>query len=497
MRFLLLFLFAMQLMAANVVKEVSSENLWMEVHLNDFKDISELILPDASRVQYEYKDRRLAKIIRLNALGEEMYTQTYQWEEAQLISETGWFTTRYIYDDKNRIIAKINPWYQGTIEYDSAGQVIQVGDRIYAYDHFGQITSEEGYFHTAYDDRCNLIEFNGRHIQIDEQNQIVGVDYDSCGNLLREGFLYDEKNQLIEAGGKSYAYDSYGRRIQKESTSYLYLGYEEIGSFENGQCKTLQIPGLGGAIAIEIDGKPYAPVIDAQGIVRKLIDPITNSVYKEVDSDIFGGGLTDAIPYAYRGKRYDPETGLIYFGLRYYDPVQHRWLTRDPLGTIDHDNLYQYVYNNPLLYWDPTGGTFWGYVGGLCQIAAGGAIIAGGFGLELATFGGFTIGLGITTGTGAVLIGHGLATTTYHAQDPLFGSRSMGGSYITSKNDPGCPQSREVQDKQFKDAVKKLEKELGKKLKPDEVRELHDHVSGQGYGYHELVEEGYWLLGGS
>jgi YD repeat-containing protein len=25
----------------------------------------------------------------------------------------------------------------------------------------------------------------------------------------------------------------------------------------------------------------------------------------------------------------------------------------------------------------------------------------------------------------------------------------------------------------------------------------YDHVSGQGYGYHELVEEGYWLLGGS
>ena len=71
------------------------------------------------------------------------------------------------------------------------------------------------------------------------------------------------------------------------------------------------------------------------------------------------------------------------------------------------------------------------------------------------------------------------------------------GLYTVSKNDPGCPQSREVQDKQFKDAVKELEKQLGKKLGPSEVRELHDHVSGQGYGYHELVEEGYWLLGGS
>jgi HD-GYP domain-containing protein (c-di-GMP phosphodiesterase class II) len=54
-----------------------------------------------------------------------------------------------------------------------------------------------------------------------------------------------------------------------------------------------------------------------------------------------------------------------------------------------------------------------------------------------------------------------------------------------------------VQDKQFKDAVKELEKKLGKKLDPSEVRELHDHISGQGYGYHELIEEGYRLLGGS
>jgi len=29
----------------------------------------------------------------------------------------------------------------------------------------------------------------------------------------------------------------------------------------HGQCKTLKVPGIGGPIAIEIEGKPYAPVI--------------------------------------------------------------------------------------------------------------------------------------------------------------------------------------------------------------------------------------------
>ncbi len=43
--------------------------------------------------------------------------------------------------------------------------------------------------------------------------------------------------------------------------------------------------------------------------------------------------------------------------------------------------------------------------------------MAGGFALEVTTIGGFTIGIGVMTSTGAALIGTGLATITYHAQD--------------------------------------------------------------------------------
>ena len=123
--------------------------------------------------------------------------------------------------------------------------------------------------------------------------------------------------------------------------------------------------------------------------------------------------------------------------------------------------------------------------------------MAGGFALEVVTIGGFTIGLGVTTSTGAMLMGLGLATTTYHAQDISFNSRSTGGSYTVSKNDPGSPQSRETQQEQADDAKKAIEKLLGRKLSPKEHDKFHDHVTGQGYGYHEMVEEGYWLLGGS
>ncbi len=40
-----------------------------------------------------------------------------------------------------------------------------------------------------------------------------------------------------------------------------------------------------------------------------------------------------------------------------------------------------------------------------------------------------------------------------------------------------------------------IARDLGRKqLTKDEEQKFHDHVTKQGYNYHELVEEGYWLF---
>jgi RHS repeat-associated protein len=162
------------------------------------------------------------------------------------------------------------------------------------------------------------------------------------------------ESQLVQAEGETFVYDALGRRLEQGNVSYLYIGDEEIGAFENHKPKELKIPGAT-PIAIEIGGKPYFPIQDAQGTIRFLIDSDTKEIVQQNDSDAFGVGLTDAIPYAYAGKRYDPKLGLVYFGKRYYDPTFRRWLTADPIGPEDHSNLYQYVFNNPLRYQDPNG----------------------------------------------------------------------------------------------------------------------------------------------
>lgn len=68
--------------------------------------------------------------------------------------------------------------------------------------------------------------------------------------------------------------------------------------------------------------------------------------------------------YVYTGKEYDAETGLIYFGGRYYAPELGRWITPDPLYLNEptkavenpiSSNLYTYVRNNPINLIDPNG----------------------------------------------------------------------------------------------------------------------------------------------
>jgi len=60
-------------------------------------------------------------------------------------------------------------------------------------------------------------------------------------------------------------------------------------------------------------------------------------------------------PFQFSTKRYDAQTGLVYYGYRFYSPIQGRWINRDPLGESGGMNLYRFVGNSPLNYIDPNG----------------------------------------------------------------------------------------------------------------------------------------------
>ena len=64
-------------------------------------------------------------------------------------------------------------------------------------------------------------------------------------------------------------------------------------------------------------------------------------------------------PYKFNGKEQDEETGLCYYGARYYDPRTSVWLSVDPLAE-KYPNVGSYVYcaGSPVKYIDPDGAQF-------------------------------------------------------------------------------------------------------------------------------------------
>jgi RHS repeat-associated protein len=61
---------------------------------------------------------------------------------------------------------------------------------------------------------------------------------------------------------------------------------------------------------------------------------------------VAGGLYADALPFHFSTKFTDPESGLNYYGYRFYDARDGRWLNRDPIAESGGVNLYGMVGNN-------------------------------------------------------------------------------------------------------------------------------------------------------
>lgn len=61
-------------------------------------------------------------------------------------------------------------------------------------------------------------------------------------------------------------------------------------------------------------------------------------------------------PYLFNGKEFDEETGLYYYGARYYDARLSLWMSVDPLQEkYPSYSTYCYTFVNPVRFIDPTG----------------------------------------------------------------------------------------------------------------------------------------------
>ncbi len=99
---------------------------------------------------------------------------------------------------------------------------------------------------------------------------------------------------------------------------------------------------------------------DRMGSITSVIDTTAGAVAAAYTYDSFGTRTQHAGSlfqfYGYTGREEDPESGLLHYRARAYDPNAGQFLQRDPLGFAAGDlNLYAYVWNDPYNWSDPSG----------------------------------------------------------------------------------------------------------------------------------------------
>lgn len=245
----------------------------------------------------------------------------------------------------------------------------------YAYDSFGNIT-KYGSFQPTYN----------------AKNQMNGFAYDAAGNLLQTGttaLTWDAESRLSAAGGAAYLYDAGGNRVESTGvgiTHTVYFNGRPMARYANGQWTDLIYgpQGLIAEVAGQESAEPQYRLADHLGTLvgnlakNNVGQPVlTNLMDYTPFGQVFSGNTPD--PFFFTGKERDAESGLDYFGARYYASGVGRWMSPDwvekpeavpyaDLANPQSLNLYQYVNNNPLSRSDADG-----HCWPLCTIVAGAA----------------------------------------------------------------------------------------------------------------------------
>ncbi|MFT3744386.1 MAG: RHS repeat-associated core domain-containing protein [Pyrinomonadaceae bacterium] len=189
----------------------------------------------------------------------------------------------------------------------------------------------------------------------------TNYNYDAAGNLRRVS--------LPSGTTIDYVIDGMDRRVGKRVNGTLTQGF-----LYQGQLQIAAELTSSGAVASRFvyasrsnvpdfmlkNGQIYRLIYDNVGSVRLVVDVSSGNVAQRIDYDEFGVVLQDTNPgfqpFGFAGGLYDPQTKLVRFGTRDYDPEAGRWTLKDPILFAGGEaNLYRYCANDPINFVDPDG----------------------------------------------------------------------------------------------------------------------------------------------
>lgn len=252
--------------------------------------------------------------------------------------------------------------------------------------------------------------------------------YDADGNLTNDlawQYTWDGENRLLSVENLStlpnpsrekvsWTYDPLGRRItQTVCTNWNGTAYTSTNTIKllldgwrcvaelnsaNSLLRTYAwgldlsgtldgAGGVGGLLWMKPNGgAAHFAAYDGNGNVVALVDGSSGSVSARYEFDPFGGTLriTGAgtiakdNPFRFSTKRTEDNCELVLFESRAYSPNGGRWISRDWIGEGGALNIYGFVQNNPLSYYDYLGREgYWSDVAATAQGIGQGALSVG------------------------------------------------------------------------------------------------------------------------
>jgi RHS repeat-associated protein len=236
-----------------------------------------------------------------------------------------------------------------------------------------------------YDANGNLTNYAGATFTYDDENRLAMVE--DVNHAYRWAYLYDGMGRLrirqqyqwqnvgppwaptyiwIATLEWRYLYD--GRRVIQERTA---SGTIPTYSYTRGTDLSGSLEGAGGIGGLLAHSQDYASSngnwythnyyhADGNGNITYLVDS-SQALAASYRYDPYGntisssGSLASANVYRFSSKEIHANSGLYYYGYRWYAPNLQRWLNRDPIQEQGGLNLYCFLLNNPSIYIDPYG----------------------------------------------------------------------------------------------------------------------------------------------
>lgn len=187
------------------------------------------------------------------------------------------------------------------------------------------------------------------------------LTYDDFGNL---------RTVLLQNGNViSYEIDGLNRRIGKKINGvlqrrWIYQDQYRIAAEldTNGNISKRFVYASGKHIPdyMVVGTEKFKLIADRLGSIKAVMRVSDGAIVFNRSFSMRGSSSTpddpNLIPFGFAGGLNDPDTGLVRFGARDYEPSIGRWTAKDPIGFDGGDtNLYGYVGNDPINFIDTEG----------------------------------------------------------------------------------------------------------------------------------------------